>query len=388
MANVVIAPEQAQTGGLTSAAVAERVARGLVNRATSSHWFEYRDILLRNLFTLFNALVVSAAIALFLLGEWRGAVAVSGLAILNSAIGLAQELRAKWHLERLALLAEPKARVLRDGRACTIPAGAVVQDDHVLLSAGEAVLADGPVLAAQHLEIDEALLTGESDPIPAQPGRQLLSGSFCVAGEGVYRAEKVGNEAYAQKTGQEARRYHFAASPLQHTINRLIEILTATAVVMCLLYVVLYFVQGFSDRELVSMIAATITSMVPQGLVLLTTLAFILGAVRLSARGAVVQRLSAVESMAAVNVLCLDKTGTLTTNRLCLDGIHVVDPNATEEEVRRLLGLFADASLDEQSKTIQALRAGTAEDGERRGGVPPGGAPNPGGPPPPAPPGL
>ena len=187
--------------------------------------------------TLFNALVVPAAVALFLLGEWRGAVAVSGLAVLNTAIGLAQELRAKWHLDRLAVLSEPRARVVRDGRPQVIPAGEVVRDDHLLLAAGEPVLADGTVLTARHLEVDEALLTGESDPVPAPPGRRLLSGSFCVAGEGVYRAEKVGNDAYAHRTGQEARRYAFQASPLQHTINRLIEILTGTAVVLCLLYV-------------------------------------------------------------------------------------------------------------------------------------------------------
>src|SRR4051794_21433451 len=153
--------------GLTAAEVAVRVARGLVNRASRSHRAEYWDILSRNLFTLFNALVVPAAVALFLLGEWRGAVAVSGLAVINAALGLAQELRAKWHLDRLALLAEPRARVVRDGLAQEVPAGEVVQDDHLLLSAGEPVLADGPVLWSRHLEVDEALLTGESDPVPA-----------------------------------------------------------------------------------------------------------------------------------------------------------------------------------------------------------------------------
>jgi cation-transporting ATPase E len=350
----VQAPDSAPRG-LTDDDVADRAARGLVNRASRSHCAEYRDILSRNLFTLFNALVVPAAVALFLLREWRGAVAVSGLAVINSVLGLAQELRAKWHLDRLALLAEPRARVVRDGRPQEIPAGDVVQDDHLLLSAGEPVLADGPVLWSRHLEIDEALLTGESDPVPAPPGRPLLSGSFCVAGEGVYRAARVGNAAYAHQTGMEARRYAFLASPLQHTINRLIEILTGIAVALCLLYVALYFVRGFSTTALVQMVAATVTSMVPQGLVLFTTLAFILGAVRMSRRGAVVQRLSAVESMAAVNVLCLDKTGTLTTNRLCLDRVRTLSPGA-EEEVRRLLALFARASLDEGNKTIQALR--------------------------------
>jgi cation-transporting ATPase E len=233
----------------------------------------------------------------------------------------------------------------------------VVQDDHLLLTAGETVLADGEVLLARHLEIDEALLTGESDALTVGPGRHLLSGSFCVAGDGVYRADKVGNEAYAHQIGLLARRYRFSASPLQHVINRLIEILTIIAIVMCLLYVVLYYLRGFAPAELVRMVAATITSMVPQGLVLFTTLAFILGAVRMSRRGAVVQRLSAIESMAAVNVLCMDKTGTLTTNQLRLDQVHVVDPEMTDTRARRLLVLFAQTSLDQQNKTIQAIRA-------------------------------
>jgi cation-transporting ATPase E len=344
--------------GLTAAEVNDRVACGLVNRPARTDAAEYRQILVRNIFTLFNALVVPAAVALLLLGEYRGAVAVSGLAILNSAMGLIQEVRAKRHLDRLALLAEPSVHVLRDGVAHTIPAGAVVRDDLLLLSAGEPIVADGVVLLGRWLEVDEALLTGESDPVPAPPGRSLLSGSFCVAGEGIYRADRVGNEAHLRQTDREARKYRFHAGPLQYTINRLIEILTGIAVVLCLLYGVLFFVRGFSVTALVEMVAATITSMVPQGLVLMTTLAFVLGAVRLSSRGAIVRRLNAVETMAAVNVLCLDKTGTLTTNRLSLDQVRVLQPQLSDQEVRTLLRRMAFASLDEHSKTIQALRAG------------------------------
>src|SRR5262249_35822504 len=152
----------------------------------SSTWSEYRVILARNTLTLFNALVVPAAIALFLLGDYRGAWAVSGMAVANSLIGLVQEIRAKWHLDRLAGLAETKARVLRDGAETTIPAGAVVVDDVVLVRDGESVVADGVVLTANYLEVDEALLTGESDPVPRRPGERLLSGSFCVAGNGAF----------------------------------------------------------------------------------------------------------------------------------------------------------------------------------------------------------
>ena len=342
--------------GLTAAEVAERTARGLVNRGPRSDWADYRTIAARNVLTLFNALVVPAAVALLVLGDYRAAAAVSGFAVLNTLIGLAQEVRAKRHLDKLAILSETRARVLRDGEARTIPARDVVLDDHLLLSAGDPVVADGTVLHERFLEIDEALLTGESDPVPRRGGDRLLSGSFCVAGEGAFRATKVGGDAFAQQTSSEARRYHHAASPLQRTIDGLITILTALALALCAFYVVLYFVGGQEQEEVWRRVAATITSMVPQGLVLMTTLAFTLGAVRMSQRGAVVQRLNAVESMASVDVLCMDKTGTLTTSRLTLDRLHVLGGPGEDEVVRRLR-LFAWASLDEGNKSVQALRS-------------------------------
>lgn len=275
--------------GLTSAEVAQRVALGQVNRVKRSGLAEYPDIVRRNVLTLFNAMVVPAAVALFFLGRFNDALAVSGFAITNMLLGLVQEIRAKWHLERLALLAESRARVLRDGQVVEVHSSDVVVDDVLLLATGDSVLADGTLLQARFLEVDEALLTGESDPVSRQPGEQVLSGSFCVAGVGAYRADRVGAESFAQKTSSEARSYRYTASPLQQTINRLIQVLTAIAVVLCGLYVVLYFVGDEEQRtqaDLVTMIAATITSMIPQGLVLMATLAFVLGAVRMSRRGA------------------------------------------------------------------------------------------------------
>jgi cation-transporting ATPase E len=340
--------------GLSAAEVAQRVARGEVNRPPRSGWAEYRDIVVRNVVTLFNALVVPAAAALFVLQEYRGAWAVSGMAVTNTLIALVQEVRAKRHLDQLALLTETRARVCRDGQEQLIPAGDVVLGDCVLIAAGEAVVTDGTVLAARFLEVDEALLTGESDPVPRRVGDRLLSGSFCVAGDGSYLAEKVGAASFAQQTSAEARRYRYAPSPMQRILDTLIRVLTATAVVLCLLYVVLYYLRGFPATDLWQMIAATVTSMVPQGLVLMTTLAFTLAALRMSTRGALVQRLSAVESMASVDVLCMDKTGTLTTGRLRLDQCCSLDAN--NEDVRDRLRLFAWASIDEANKSIQALR--------------------------------
>jgi cation-transporting ATPase E len=355
----------AELRGLSAAEAADRAARGQVNRSPRSDWAEYRDIVRRNLFTLFNAMVAPAAVALFVLGEYPGAWAVSGMALVNTFLGLAQEVRAKRHLDQLAVLVEVRVRVLRDGEVCTLPTGDVVLGDHVLLAAGEPIVADGVVLRARFLEVDEALLTGESDPVPRQVGDRLLSGSICVAGEGVYRADRVGSESFANQTAIQARRYHYTASPMQRNINRLVGVLTYTTVALCLVYVGLYLVgrfPGVSTEErkanLAKAAAATVTSMVPQGLVLMATLALILGAVRMSRRGAVVQRLNAVESMAAVNVLCMDKTGTLTTGRLQLDQVRVLGGQAeAEAEVRSRLRVFAWQSIDSQSKSIQTLRA-------------------------------
>jgi cation-transporting ATPase E len=347
--------------GLTAAEVAERVRRGQVNRTPRSDWAEYRSIFIRNVFTLFNALVVPSAVILFWYQEYRDAIAISGFVTVNTVLGLAQEIRAKWHLDHLAILTETRVRVRRDGRVHEVPAGEVVAGDHVLLAAGDTVVADGPVLAARFLEVDEALLTGESDPVRREPGQNLLSGSFVVAGEGTYRADKVGAAAFAQSTAAEARRYRYTPSPLQQSIDRIIGLATAAVLLLCSWYGVLYQAGAFPEKVLWQNIAATVTSLVPQGLVLMATLAFILGAVHMSRRGAVVQRLNAVESMAAVDVVCTDKTGTLTSNRLALDRLLVLAGDLDEAAVRERLRLFAWASIDRQNKSIQALRAALGE---------------------------
>ncbi len=347
--------------GLSEAEVAERVRRGQVNRIPRRVVREYARIVARNLVTWFNAMVAPAAVALFLLGETEGGLAVSGMAIVNTVLGLAQEIRAKYHLDKLAILVETKAEVVRDGEEQTVPAGAVVQGDCILIRAGEPVVADGPVLESRFLEVDEALLTGESDPVRRGPGETLLSGSYCVAGDGIYRADRVGAEAFATRTSAEARHYHFVASPLTQVVNRIVQILTYTALILIAIYTAAYFYDGFpktrdQERDFVRIIAATITSMVPQGLVLTATVAFTLGALVMSRRGAIVQRLSAVETMASVDVICTDKTGTLTTNQLRLEKVLPLDPAITEEEARRLLALFASATIDAGNRNILALR--------------------------------
>lgn len=352
-----------QSQGLTSAQVAERIRQGQVNRLPRTEWLDYATIVARNLFTWFNAMVTPAAIALFALEKYQGAIAVSGMAIVNTFLSLAQEIRAKHHLDKLAILVETKARVVRDGAVQEIPAGKVVLGEHIMLAAGDTVVADGAVLEENFLEIDEALLTGESDPVRRRPGDRLLSGSICVAGEGMYRADKVGKEAFANQTSAQARKYHAAASPLTRVINRLVQVLSYTAVALILLYTIVYVTQGYpsTQADFMEMVAATITSMVPQGMVLTATISFTLGAIHMGQRGAVVQRLNAVETMASIDVICTDKTGTLTTNRLRLEKIDVLEPGLSEDDAKTRLRAFASASIDRQNKNLQAIKQALGE---------------------------
>jgi len=348
--------------GLTSAEAASRTLQGLANRSRRSAWADYVPIVSRHLFTLFNFIVAPAAIALFFHGEWQAGISVTGTALINTVIGLAQEWRAKRQLDRLAILTETKARVIRDGKPAEIPVSSVVQGDAVLVRAGDAVIADGTILEAHFLEVDEALLTGESDPVRRQVGDRLLSGSICVTGDGCYQADKVGDQAFAQSISSAARRYSYTSSPMTRVVNWMITILSITALMLCVLYFTLYYLKLVNGDRLVLMIAATITSMVPQGLVLTATVSFTIGAVVITRRGALVQRLNAVEAMAAVDVICTDKTGTLTTNRLCLSQLKNLANDLPEAEVKRRLALFATASIDQQNKNIQALRVAFGEE--------------------------
>ncbi|QJW92792.1 HAD-IC family P-type ATPase [Frigoriglobus tundricola] len=342
--------------GLTSAEVAARTSEGRVNRTRSSAWADYAAIASRHAFTLFNFIVVPAAFALFYHNEWQAGISVTGTALANTLVGLFQEWRAKRQLDRLAILNAAKVRVVRDGQVSEIPADDVVLGECVLVRAGDTVVADGAAIEARYLEMDEALLTGESEPVRRQVGDRLLSGSICVAGEGCYRAEKIGAHAFAQSVASDARRYSYASSPMTHVLNRIISILSVTALLLCVLYFALYYTGRVETNRFVLMVAATITSMIPQGLVLTATVSFTIGAVVIGRRGALVQRLNAVEAMAAVDVICTDKTGTLTTNRLRLASLRVLTTDVSDADVRRRIALFAQASVDAQNKNIQALQ--------------------------------
>ena len=241
--------------------------------------------------------------------------------VINAAIGILQELRAKRQLDRLALLVAPRARVVRDGETVAVPVEGVVEGDAIRLEPGEQVVADGPLLEARSLQLDESVLTGEADPVGKALGDEVRSGSFCIAGGGIYRADMVGDDAYASTLTETARAERRDLSPLQRDINRLLRLMILVMVPIAALLIAALEYHKTPVRQAVSTATAGLVTLVPEGLVLLASVAFAVGAARMARRGALVQRLSAVESLAGVDVVCVDKTGTLTDGTLALDEI-------------------------------------------------------------------
>ena len=337
--------------GLSHAEAARRLdARGPADDQRSSR--STRAIVRENTLTLFNLILIGFAIALVAVGEYADLLFV-GIVVINASIGILQELRAKRQLDRLALLIAPRARVIRDGETVAVPIEGVVEGDAVRLEPGEQVVADGPLLEARSLQLDESVLTGEADPVTRGLGDEVRSGSYCLAGGGVYRADLVGSDAYASTVTETARETRQELSPLQRDINRLLRLLVIVMVPIAVGLLAALRYHETPIREAVSTATAGCVTLVPEGLVLLASVAFAVGAARMARRGALVQRLSAVESLAGVDVVCVDKTGTLTDGTLALDEIVPLGGHS-EAEVRHELGAFA-TSLAGRNPTADAI---------------------------------
>ena len=303
--------------GLSAGEVAERVAAGQTNSVALHSSRSTADIVRANVLTRFNAIIGVLFLIIMVVGPWQDGL--FGLVVLaNTAIGIVQELRAKRVLDRLSVIGAARPRVRRDGRIAEIPRDAVVLDDLVVLGSGDQLVVDGPVVGADGLEVDESLLTGEADPVSKQPGDQVLSGSFVVAGVGSYRAARVGPQAYAAELAAEARTFQLASSELRAGINRILDYIWRLMLPIGALLVFSQLASNDSlDDALRAMVAGLVT-MVPEGLVLLTSVAFAVGVIRLGRRRCLVQELPAIEVLARVDVVCADKTGTLTEKGLRL----------------------------------------------------------------------
>jgi len=304
----------ATAAGLSDAEVAQRVAEGKTNDVPTRAARSASEIWRANVFTRINAILG----ILFLLVLATGSL-INGLfgllIIANSAIGIVQELRAKQTLDRLAIVGQAKPLVRRQsGTGARLPSE-VVLDDVIELGPGDQIVVDGDLLEEANLEVDESLLTGEADPIEKNVGDKIMSGSFVVAGSGAYRATKVGREAYAAKLADEASKFTLVKSELRSGINRILQFITYLLIPAGLLIIYTQlFTTNVGWRESLLRMVGALVPMVPEGLVLMTSLAFAVGVVRLGRRQCLVQELPAIEGLARVDVVCADKTGTLTEN--------------------------------------------------------------------------
>ena len=338
--------------GLTRAEVAEREAAGQVNAVPTGPSRTVIQIIRSNIFTLFNLILGALLVLVLVVAPIQDAL-FGIVLVTNSAIGIFQEVRAKRTLDRLALLNAPQARAVRDGREVDLPIDRVVLDDLLVLRPGDQIVVDGEVTAAESLEVNESLLTGESDPILKEPGDPVLSGSFVSSGGGRFRATRVGPEAYATRLAEEAKRFTLVRSELRNGINRLLAVIAWVMVptVTLLVWSQVQLGEHAGIREALRGTAAGIVAMVPEGLVLLTSVAFAVGVVRLGRRRVLVQELPAVEGLARVDVICFDKTGTLTEGRLAVESLEVLDER---HDPAPALGALA-ASDPNPNATLQAI---------------------------------
>ncbi len=338
--------------GLSSAEVEERVARGQVNDVPSAPTRTLAEIVRANVLTRFNALLGGMLAVIIVVGPLQDAL-FGAVLVANALIGIVQEVKAKRTLERLTLLTAPRAMVVRDGVDHEIAVGQVVLDDVIRLGPGSQVVVDGEVIGSEGLEIDESLLTGEADPVAKTRSDEVLSGSFVVSGTGSFRATRVGRDAYAVKLAEAARRFTITRSELRAGTDRLLTWITFAIVPTAALLFVSQLRNHSDWRDAVAGAVAGTVAMVPEGLILLMSLAFAMAVVRLAKRRVLVQELPAVEGLARVDVLCIDKTGTLTEGKISVEEVERLEPSV---DVDAVLGALA-ASDRAPNATARALAA-------------------------------
>jgi cation-transporting ATPase E len=357
--------------GLTAAEVAERVAAGQTNAVDEHTSRTVEEIIRANVLTRFNAILAVLAVAVLATGRYGDAL-FAGVLVINAIIGIGQEVRAKRTLDRLAVLNAPTTAVVRDGRESEIQLDDVVLGDLVVLRAGDQVPADGIVAHTAGLEVNESALTGESDPVEKQEGDTVLSGTIVVAGRGRFQATAVGADAYARKLAAEVKIFKRTRSEIEVSINFLLRVITWVIVGVTPLLLWSQFATNDSGdwRDAVTGTVAALVGMVPEGLVLLTSIAFLLAALALTKRQVLVQELPAVEGLARVDVVCLDKTGTLTVGDIVFDTREAVDPAAiSEERIDQALGALADAPDPNASLAAIGAVHGPTDGWERDGDV-------------------
>ncbi|MFD8274105.1 HAD-IC family P-type ATPase [Streptomyces flaveolus] len=339
--------------GLTTEEVAERVARGQVNDVPVRSSRSLGEIVRANVFTRFNAIIGVLWVIMLIVAPIQDSL--FGFVILaNTGIGILQEWRAKKTLDSLALIGEVRPAVRRDGKSAELSTSQIVLDDVIEVGPGDKAVVDGVCVEADGLEIDESLLTGEADPVVKRPGDQVLSGSFVVAGGGAFRATKVGREAYAAQLAEEASRFTLVQSELRSGISTILKYITWMMVPTAIgLIISQLLTKDDAFGESVARTVGGIVPMVPEGLVLLTSVAFAIGVIRLGRKQCLVQELPAIEGLARVDTVCLDKTGTLTEGGMDVTGLRTLG-GADEEYVRAVLGALGESD-PRPNASLQAI---------------------------------
>jgi cation-transporting P-type ATPase E len=340
--------------GLTHREAEARRRGGQANVAVSKASRSYLTILRTNVFSFFNIILFVIGAALLALGRYNDAFTSVGLGLVNAAISAVQEIRAKRKLDRLQLLARGVVTVVRDGEDLEVTPEDVVRGDVLRIRPGGQIVVDGPVLDDGRLEVDESLLTGESEPQLKKSGDDLLSGSFCVGGEGFQLARDVGAASYASRLTADARAVSTDATPLQRRIEFVVRLVMLLVALMSATILFQAALEGFTLARTVQT-TAVLSGLVPYGLFFLVAVAYTVGAAKSAGRGALVQQVNAVESVSNVDVVCTDKTGTLTTGRLTLAGVEPVGP-LDRPTVERLVGSMA-RSVASANLTSGALAA-------------------------------
>ena len=311
--------------GLTNEEVQERIAQGQVNNNENPNTRTYKQIILENTLTFFNFLNLVLLVFVLLVGSYKNSMFV-GIIFINTVIGIIQEIRAKKTIDKLAILTESKTVVLREGKKWKISTEKLVVDDLIFLKAGEQVPADAKILEG-NLEVNESLLTGEADNLPKNPGDELFSGSFVTAGQACCQIIHVGSDNYASRITSEAKEFKRHNSELRNSLNAILKVISIIIVPLgAMLFYKQYYFVGDSIRDSVVNMVAAVLGMIPEGLVLLTSVALTLGALKLAQKKTLVQELYCIETLARVDTLCLDKTGTITEGTMCVESVESYPP--------------------------------------------------------------
>ncbi|MER5676712.1 magnesium-transporting ATPase [Streptomyces sp. FT05W] len=339
--------------GLTTAEVAERVARGEVNDVPVRSSRSVTEIVRANVLTRFNLIIGVLWVIMLFVAPIQDSL-FGFVIIANTGIGIVQEWRAKKTLDSLAVIGEARPTVRRDGRPAEVSVSEIVLGDLVELGPGDKAVVDGTVVEADSLEIDESLLTGEADPVVKRPGDPVMSGSFVVAGGGAFTATKVGREAYAAQLAEEASRFTLVQSELRSGISTILKYVTWMMVPTAIgLIISQLVVKDNNFKDSVARTVGGIVPMIPEGLVLLTSVAFAIGVVRLGRKQCLVQELPAIEGLARVDIVCLDKTGTLTEGGMDVTEVRPLN-GSDEDYVHRVLGALG-ASDPRPNASLQAI---------------------------------